>query len=201
MKDFNQTTRKYPWYATTAAVVLAGGSSRRMGLDKAFLDIAGTPLIKQVISQLENLFPQVVISTGYSDKYTELGCTVIEDEDSECGPLSGIRSTLKSTNYDMLFVTACDIPHIDQALVQALHDAIPGYQASIPAWDGTLQPLHGLYTSDSIQGLETMYSTSELRASAIIDYLTVNVLDISGQARLFNINTPEDYRNYIKSLR
>ena len=42
-------------------IILAGGKSRRMGGNKAFIDAGGVPLIERVYRVLREIFPEVII--------------------------------------------------------------------------------------------------------------------------------------------
>ncbi len=42
-------------------IVLSGGSSRRMGRDKAQMDLNGQPLISHVIQRLEEVCPRILV--------------------------------------------------------------------------------------------------------------------------------------------
>jgi len=44
-------------------IVLAGGENRRMGADKAFLKIAGLPLIEHVIRTIRSAVSHIIVVT------------------------------------------------------------------------------------------------------------------------------------------
>jgi molybdopterin-guanine dinucleotide biosynthesis protein A len=51
------------------AIILAGGKSRRMGMDKSMLPVNGKPLIEYILEQLHPHFGQVLISSNDVSKY------------------------------------------------------------------------------------------------------------------------------------
>ena len=75
-----------------SAVILAGGQSRRMGRDKAWLPLDGQPLLARQIELVRELAPEELFISGRSDTdYTRLGCPVLTDEFTDAGPLAGLR--------------------------------------------------------------------------------------------------------------
>ena len=60
-------------------VVLAGGKSKRMGYDKAFLEVGEAAMIKQVASELKKVFNEVLIAGGIKEQGELLGLQVIPD--------------------------------------------------------------------------------------------------------------------------
>jgi molybdopterin-guanine dinucleotide biosynthesis protein A len=52
------------------AYVLAGGGSRRMGVDKLFLHIGGRSLLERTIATCEVCFKQVRLVAGQSAKFS-----------------------------------------------------------------------------------------------------------------------------------
>lgn len=75
-------------------VILAGGEGRRMGADKAFVPLAGRPLIAHVLDRLEPQVERVLISAnGDAARFSAFGCPVVEDAVPQ-GPLSGVLAAL-----------------------------------------------------------------------------------------------------------
>src|SRR6266404_3694915 len=79
-----------------AGFVTAGGRSSRMGKDKAWLELAGRPMIEHVIAALQPVTSSVSIVAN-DIEYTRLGLPVFADSQAGIGPLEAIRTTLKNT--------------------------------------------------------------------------------------------------------
>jgi molybdopterin-guanine dinucleotide biosynthesis protein A len=76
-------------------VILAGGQARRMGgADKAFVPLAGRPLVAHVLDRLEPQVERLLISAnGDLSRFASFGCAVLPDATPQ-GPLSGILAAL-----------------------------------------------------------------------------------------------------------
>ncbi|MFN3782040.1 MAG: molybdenum cofactor guanylyltransferase, partial [Candidatus Kapaibacteriota bacterium] len=73
--------------------ILSGGKSSRIGVNKAFLEIEGVPLIQRALL-LANSFPEKMIITNTPELYSKFDCQVYPDIFLNRGPISGIHSAL-----------------------------------------------------------------------------------------------------------
>ena len=71
-------------------VVLCGGSSRRMGRDKALLEIEGQSLVARAASALAEVAPRVLLASGSAPRYPALGLECVLDPVEGNGPLAGL---------------------------------------------------------------------------------------------------------------
>ncbi len=66
-------------------VILAGGQSKRMGANKAFVRLNGKPLISYALNTLEKITPNILLSAG-SESIHYKNLPVVEDIYSGYGP-------------------------------------------------------------------------------------------------------------------
>lgn len=94
-----------------------------MGADKAFVQLAGRPLIAHVLDRLEPQVDRVLISAnGDPARFAALGCPVVADASPQ-GPLSGVLSALTaaaSMGATHLVSTPVDTPFLPGDLVPQL---------------------------------------------------------------------------------
>lgn len=108
---------------TPAGVVLAGGASRRMGTDKAFVDVDGRPMVVRVAGALRDAGCRPVeCQGGDRRRLTALGLEVVPDERPGAGPLAAIEQALR--RHPLVVVAACDLPWLDAATVRRLVAAV-----------------------------------------------------------------------------
>ena len=75
--------------------IIAGGQSRRMGRDKAFVELGGKPLIEHVIQRSADLGQaETIIITNKPAQYAHLGLPMYRDVLPDKGSLGGIYTAL-----------------------------------------------------------------------------------------------------------
>jgi len=129
-----------------SAVILAGGESRRMGRDKAWLTLDGEPLIARAIRLVRELGPVEVFISGRADvDYSVLECPVLHDLEPGFGPLGAIERALHACSSPLLLVLAVDLPHMTAAFLARLIDRASALTGVVPLRDGRLEPLAAIY--------------------------------------------------------
>lgn len=193
-------------------VVLAGGRSRRMGADKALLELEGTPLISRSARLLQQIADPVLIACGEEEReeYRFLNLTLIPDRYPGQGPLAGLHAALLESRTVWIAALACDLPFVpepllrDMASLAADADArSAGLQAIVPVnAAGKVQPLLALYHRSVLPGLEQALMNGKLRVMDWLDGLAVHYVrsgdyledPLAFEAGLLNMNTPSDYQ-------
>ena len=107
-----------------SGIILAGGTSRRLGQDKRFLSINGQPLIDRVLQRLRPLVGELLIVSREPEHFTDLGARVVVDRYPGMGVLAGVHAGLAAAQGDWAFVVAADLPFLNPALLRALADFI-----------------------------------------------------------------------------
>jgi len=128
------------------AVILAGGESRRMGRDKAWLQAGGRPLIARALSVIGDAgITEVFISGRCGVDYSALGAPVLLDREPGLGPLAGIERALESVNAPLLLVLAVDLPNMTAAYLRKMAKRCDALTGAVPELNGGLEPLAAIY--------------------------------------------------------
>lgn len=128
------------------AVILAGGGSRRMGRDKAWLEIGGRSLILRAVSMVRELgLAEIFISGRAGVDYSALGCPVLRDRVPGSGPLGGIEAALEVVQAPLLLVLAVDLPNMTTAFLGRLAGQCDPLTGVVPQLAGALEPLAAIY--------------------------------------------------------
>lgn len=128
--------------------VLTGGASRRMGRDKALLEVEGATLAERVVACLVTAgVDDVVCVGGDRDALQARGLAVLADRLPGQGPLGGVLTALDHPDAgDAVVILAVDLadpdPHLVRELVAALHDDA---DLVVPLVDDRRQWLHGVW--------------------------------------------------------
>lgn len=186
---------------SSTAIILAGGKSSRMDADKCMLPVDGKPLIAHVAAQLTGTFDEILIGSNQQDRFRFMGLTVVPDIKNNIGPLMGIYSCLKASSNALNFVTACDIPVMNLALIREMMRFSGNYDAVIPVNPSHhLEPLFAVYNRSAIPFIETMLSHQCYRIARLPEFANVYLMPVAAEG-WYNLNQKADYERFIKSQR
>jgi molybdopterin-guanine dinucleotide biosynthesis protein A len=180
-----------------SAILLAGGRSRRMGVDKATLLISGEPLWKRQLRILRNLQPDSVwISAQTVPPWCPAETEVITDKPPSCGPLSGVAAGLRRLQTSHLLVLAIDLPQMSSEHLRKLWGlARPGVGV-IPLNIDYFEPLCAIYPAEALDAAETALNSSDVSlqrfAQSLLRKSRAQVYELPSEERppYLNLNTP-----------
>lgn len=180
-------------------LVLAGGSSRRMGADKARLPVGAIPLATHVARRLEPICGTVLLASGDGERLGDLGYRQVADVEVGRGPIAGIVAGLEAAETELIAVVAVDMPRASADVLRFLADRWNGEHAVVPTDGELLQPLHGVYAATAAGPLRTCLREGVRAVRAALDRLDVAVVGpdgwehLDGEGRfLTNVNDPGD---------
>ena len=129
-----------------SAVILAGGQSRRMGRDKAWIELNDQPLIVRAFAVVREAgIQEILISGRVGVDYSALGCPVLQDLEPDRGPLGGIERALAVASHPLVLVLAVDLPKITPLLLRKLAQHCQPGTGVVPECNGQLEPLAAIY--------------------------------------------------------
>jgi molybdenum cofactor guanylyltransferase len=182
------------------AIILAGGSSTRMGdEDKSMLPVNGIPLILHIVRQLEGHFDEIIIGANDKEKYFFLNRPIIPDKEEGLGPLMGIISCLEASSNEINFVTACDIPVMNIEFIQKMLEDASLNKIVMPVNnDGKYEPLYAVYHKSVAEYAREIINGGSRK---VIDLLKYNphLVDFNDTDWYRNLNTKDDYLAFIKN--
>jgi molybdopterin-guanine dinucleotide biosynthesis protein A len=185
--------RKVTEKVAFVGAVLTGGSSRRMGRDKALVPVGETPMALRVAhSMLEAGAEEVFAVGGDAKALGTLGLRFVPDEFPHEGPLGGIISALRASSEAVVVVTACDMPWIRSEHVSTLVGALGTKDVVMSAADGQAQPLHAVWRRSSLDKLEQAFLIGERSPQRAIRGLHFAVVDFGAGTWSIDLDTPEE---------
>jgi molybdenum cofactor guanylyltransferase len=186
-----------------SAIILAGGQSRRMGLDKASLPFGGETMLERVVRVCQAACNKVVIVGGQQPP--ELP-NVAHALDDGRGPLDGILAGLRRiTPGGFAFATGCDSPLLQPGLIDLLFEKAASQRGVVPAANGHLHPTCAVYSPSLVPDIEALLQAGERRAVAItrlpgvmlVEEPDLRVADPE-LLSLRGCNTPEEYASLLQ---
>jgi molybdopterin-guanine dinucleotide biosynthesis protein A len=167
--------------ARVMGVVLAGGTSRRFGSDKALAEIGGRSLIARAVANLERQCDAVIVAGR-----AEAPVAVVPDHPAPgLGPLGGLCGALHHAaghGFDAVLSIPVDAFDGPVDLIAELSPA-PAYAEGAPVIG--LWPVAARGALDALLAEDTVHS---LRAFA----LRIGARAVRLSRQPFNINTPAD---------
>ncbi len=141
-----------------AGLLLTGGSSRRMGLDKSTLVIDGEPLAARVARVLRAVCPEAVeVGPGVT------GLPHTLEAQPGAGPLAAIAagwSMLRGRGHvGPVLVVACDLPLLDDHVLGRLA-GWPGAGSVVPVAGGLPQPLCARWSVAALDAATSLLATT-----------------------------------------
>ena len=199
MGDPKRNKRRLGTPEKATAIILAGGSSGRMGADKSLLPIKSKPIIERICEQLRDSFEQILISANEADKLAFLGFEIVPDRQTGQGPLMGIASALEASENELNFVVACDIPNIDLTFVRRLLVEAQKADIVIPTADGNekLEPLFAVYRKSTLKTINEVLASGGRKISDIFSRCNVRYIKMEA-GQITNLNTMDEYEQFRK---
>ena len=154
-----------------AGLLLTGGASRRMGSDKALLELDGRRLVDRAAAVLGAVAaPVIEVGPGWAP-----GLACVREDPPGSGPLAalwagaealrtmGNRSAVQPAGdrpAEAVLVLAVDMPAVSAALLRLLAEW-PGAHTVVPTSGGHPQPLCARYGIDALAAIPGLLSTGQ----------------------------------------
>ena len=145
--------------------IIAGGSSKRFGSDKALAEFQGKPLIAYMMDIARRISSTIIVAVSDEEQEQNLkphikNAKIVTDPVGEpkCA-LTGALTAFEHTETSHVILLPVDAPMAEPELLKMLIRLSPGHGAVIPSWpSGYIEPLHSVYHAEHAYalGLEVM---------------------------------------------
>ena len=192
------------------AIILAGGKSRRIGSDKAFLKLNGESVIERIYNLLTKIFSYVIIISNKPDEFKFLTTNVYKDIYPNFGPLSGIHSGLTNSQTENNFFISCDMPFVNEEVIKFIVSKNSESDITLSKSKTTVHSLCGIYKKSCLSRADELLSfaisqkniktgKTSVKLFDLINYVKTTVVDLNSEkfynhGLMFNMNTLEDYQ-------
>lgn len=183
--------------------ILAGGKSRRMGSDKATLELGETSMLGHLVNIVQEMaWPFAVISSN--ELHRSANYRIVGDSVQEKGPMGGLYTALNYANSSWVMLLACDMPALSRSLINAMIKQTKNISADIlvASYQGKLHPLFACYNVNILPKVHARIESNHLEMRDLIlseNYQTMKLDSLIDNKSdpLININTPEDYDKFV----
>ncbi len=173
--------------------------SRRMGRNKALLDLDGCPMIAVIAGRLRTLADEVIISADDTQLYAPFADRCVADIFTGVGTLGGIHSGLQAAANDLAIVAGCDMPFLNPNVLAWFVAVAEGVDAVVLKQGEWLEPLHAVYRKSCLPAIEAAIRAGQRQAFCFYPQVRVRYVSPSEIAHLDpdlrsfrNVNTPEE---------
>jgi molybdopterin-guanine dinucleotide biosynthesis protein A len=186
-------------------LILAGGSSRRMRLDKAALKYRGKTQLDRAFELASRHVMNVFVSVRADQTLdpTRAQRPMIVDSVAGEGPIAGIRSAFAAHPKAAWLVLACDLPYLSDAALDFLlrrRDAAALATAYTSAHDGLPEPLCAIWEPSAAEALADYQAGGGHCPRKFLIRHGARLLEPQDTRALDNVNTPEEYRQAVATL-
>jgi molybdopterin-guanine dinucleotide biosynthesis protein A len=184
---------------TLTAVLFVGGLSRRMGVDKATLDIAEKPLWQKQIELLRELAPRTIwVSARARPAWCPVEIDVVVDTPPSRGPLSGLAAALRQLQTSHLLALAIDLPRMTTDELRKLLTMAQTGCGVIPMNGEYFEPLCAIYAAEAAGVAAEALAGEDVslqhfsRTLVSLNRVRTHVLPENEKPLFLNVNSPAD---------
>lgn len=185
-----------------SAVLLAGGESKRMGMNKAFLKLGQERLIDIAFRKLDSLFSEVVIVADRWQELSYLPARFTGDlfKNGQKCALRGIHAGLSLSTSPSSFIMGCDMPFLSLPLIRYMSRFATEFDIVAPRLGEYYQPLFAFYNKSTLKLIARRLEENKLKVTGFYSHLKIK--EIREEAikhfdpqmfSFFNVNTQESY--------
>src|SRR5256712_12847524 len=161
--------------SVNTALILAGGSSRRLGRPKALEVVAGKTIVERVAEAVAPFAGEVVVSIADAPMAETLqrllptAAFVIDRRPGE-GPIEGIIRGIEVARGERLLVAPCDAPLLRPELYRLLLASLGAHDAAVPKLD-VFDPVRAVYRTAALRRILSGPKVDLPSPSSLVDRL------------------------------
>ncbi len=167
-----------------------------MGRDKALLPVDGIPLASRVARAMRAAGVEEIFTVGGDAVALQaLGLAVVPDRRPGEGPLGGIVTALAAATFEIVVVSACDMPWLAGEHVRALLDTLTtldSVDVVVSAADGQLQPMHAAWRRGVLPVLEEEFARGERSPLRVVSRLPHAIVELGAGPWATDLDSPGD---------
>ncbi len=175
-------------------VILAGGKSSRMGVDKSLLSFNGfDTLCEYQVSRLKPLFKSLHVSSK-DNKFDFETDLILDEEDEVFSPMVALGKILSHFENEMVFIMAVDIPYVGANEIEKMYLHVEDYDIVIPRTKHYKHTLCGFYNSSLHLTCKSLIDQNIHKMQKLLDASRVKYVDFENEKNFTNLNFLDQYK-------
>ena len=193
---------------SVSGIVLCGGlNSRMQGKNKGRLRLGERTFLDHLLDTLRPFVSEMFLVTRDPSLFApQTGVSVVRDRYEVRSSLTGIQAGLYHCRTPYAFVAACDIPLLQQGMVELLlQECSEGVDVAVPMSKGYFEPLCAVYSRDCLPAIEDLLEQGRLKIINLFDRVRVKQVGEDSLRKadpellsFINVNTQEDYERALR---
>ena len=197
-----------------SGIILAGGRSRRLGVDKTTLvwppgNPKGHTLLEHTAGKLQLVCAEVIVVGYRAERPLPEGVRAFPDSYPDAGALGGLCAGLEEARNEHALAVPVDMPFLSLPLLEWLIAQPRDYDVLAPVYD-LVQTLHAIYAKRCIEVIRRRLADSQKSMIGLLEEPELRVRYVNqddverlapGGRAFTNLNTPGDLEEAVLSLR
>lgn len=200
-------------YDGITGIILSGGTSSRMGKNKALLPLGEKRVIEHITDLMRSIFTEVILITNTPGEYEFLNMPMFKDIFKVGGPLAGIHSGLVNSKTEENFILSCDVPLMKPQIIKSITDFDTDKPITICKSEEFIQHLVGRYSKSISQiagrllqqeeeNIKQKKGKHKAKVYSLLNEVGFEIIDAEelpgyDPAIFFNMNNREDYKKML----
>lgn len=186
------------------AIILCGGRSSRLGSDKALLPFGNETMLQRIVGTVASVVEprSVIVIASPDQQLPPLAVPVARDETPYQGPLHALTRGFTSlpTGVEAVFVTGCDAPLLQPAVMEWLFNELGDFDAAIPFDGERFHPLCAIYRRSIVETINRLLAEGQGALQQLAKHVRTKRLSMESLRAIDpdwlsfqNVNTQQDY--------
>ena len=180
-------------------LIIAGGKSSRLGIDKRFVEVGGVAMLESILTKAAAYdFAEIFLCVeeelhALKTLAARYGARLLVDAVKDSGAMAGLAVGLRAVKTDWALAVSADMPFFDFKALPLQMEAASA-QAIIPLVDGRRQMLAAFYRRELAGIFEQELARGQRKIFAAIEKVPHETIALPNTAGFFNVNTRADLR-------
>ena len=176
-------------------LIIAGGRSSRLGVDKRFVEVGGVGLLETILRKASDVdFAEKFLCVeaelpALCEMSSKYGARLLVDEIENSGPLSALSTGLSAVGTSWNLAVSADMPFFEFATVEPLTEKFSTLQAVLPEVGGRVQTLAAFYRRELAEIFKREVLGGQRKIISAVKKIPHEFTAIDDAINFFNVNT------------